>query len=198
MPIKIDCSLLQKPIHGVITHYSIKKWGYIQGDDGEEYFFHWRDFPHRIDVRCICEGERVEFSPGINPKRGTQVAHFCHLLDASKILSYAIPDGVFVSASLDVYDWDILELGYTKLTMQSDISMSDALQKLKDLAQSFGANALLDLSEKNYFDNEAVQYCITATPAVLGAKDIHGDFKLEELKVLNMMIDFNKRSLINE
>ena len=198
MSVSVDCSNLQKSIHGTVIHFSHKKWGYIQGDDGERYYFYWKDFSYRGDVRCICEGARVEFAPGISEKRGTKVAFFCHLLDTSKILTYAIPDVMYESNSLDVYCWDILELGKIKLTMQSNFSESDALEKLKELAQSFGANALLEIFSKKNQENEKVHYSISATPAVIGAKDVNGDFRLEELKVLNTIIEFNKRNVKND
>lgn len=190
----VDCLQLKSSIKGTISQYSPKKWGYILSDDGEQYYFYWKDFSSKNDVRCVYEGARVEFEPGIDPKKGTHIARFCHLLDTSNITTYLTPEKIFESRSLYTNYWEVLELGRTKLKMQSSISMKDSLNKLKDLAQSFGANALLELVvEESFSENEQKQYCTSATPAVVGVKDVSANVTLKELKILNTMIELNRR-----
>lgn len=188
----IDNLELKKPMRGVISQYSSKKWGYIFGEDCKEYYFFWKDFSSRSDVRCIIEGASVEFEPGIDPKRGTNIARHCHLLDTSNITTYATPEKIFESRSLDTSYWEILELGSEKICAASILSAQDALEILKKVAQSYGANAILEVFSQESQEQENAYYSISAIPAVIGVKDVGGSSTLEELKVLNANLNLNE------
>lgn len=176
---------LKKPMRGTISQYSPKKWGHILGEDGKQYYFYWKDFSVRSDVRCLVEGLVVEFEPAIDPKRGNDIARHCHLLDTSNIKTYATPEKIFESRSSDTSYWEILGLGCEPIRVVSHLSAQDALEALKKLAQSYGANALLEIFSQKSQEQETACYFISATPAVIGVKDVNGSSNLEELKVLN-------------
>jgi cold shock CspA family protein len=54
---------------GRITSYvSNKKFGFIQGDDGEQYFFHTSFLQDKTAETLLLKGARVEFDPTPSPK----------------------------------------------------------------------------------------------------------------------------------
>jgi len=56
-------------MQGVVkTFLPEKKYGFIRGDDGKDYFFHTKSFVSAKDVKNICEASRVKFDQAATPK----------------------------------------------------------------------------------------------------------------------------------
>jgi|GEM_PF-1389507 len=193
--VSIDNLELKNSIRGTISQYSPKKWGYILGEDGKQYYFYWKDFSARSDVRCLVKGAAVEFEPAIDPKKGSDIARHCHLLNTSHVKTYATPEKIFESRSLDTSYWEILELGSEKISSASYLSAHDALETLKNIALSYGANALLEIFSQKSHEQEKAYYSVSAIPAVIGVKDANGNSTLEKLKVLNTAIECKRRKV---
>ena len=66
-----------------------KKFGFINGDDGKDYFFHINEFKNSAHHKMIADGAVVEFEPSATPK-GYRAVN-CKLpeqTDLSGVLNY--------------------------------------------------------------------------------------------------------------
>ena|GEM_PF-1292916 len=52
----------------VVSYLATKKYGFIQGDDGESYFLHFSELLNRKDEGKLVKGSIVDFDPTPTPK----------------------------------------------------------------------------------------------------------------------------------
>lgn len=52
----------------VVSYLASKKYGFINGEDGESYFFHFSHLSDKSDEEKLIKGVVVEFDPVPSPK----------------------------------------------------------------------------------------------------------------------------------
>lgn len=167
----------------VKTYLPEKKYGFIKGDDGKDYFFHENDFrksDHQLD---ICEGARVEFDQQATPK-GYR-ARKCMLLDPSATVTYVVPDTFLTSRSGNIRNWEIVEPCNWVVHGTSVDSPDDARQDVIDSAKRLGANAILDLQYyKTRGSNGNYYYTIhnfRGRPVIVAKRNARGNYSIDDL-----------------
>ena len=131
-------------MHGTIrTYLPEKKYGFIKGDDGKDYFFHASAFRDKRHVHNLCEDALVAFDQQATPK-GYKATN-CSLLDPSKVLTYALPDKFIFSKSSRVRGFDVIEHGNWIIHGSSSDSPDAAKRDAMHKAEHIGANALINL-----------------------------------------------------
>lgn len=174
------------------TYLPEKKYGFIRGDDGKDYFFHENDFVSKGDIKNLCEDAFVDFDQIATP-RGYKARH-CAFVATSEISGYITPDSFITSKSDSVRGWEILERGDWIVFGTSENSPDAARRDLLDSAARIGANALINLA---YFKSTGSEpgtgkgthfYTIhnfSARPVILGKRSSRGSDTAEELCVMN-------------
>ncbi len=72
---------------GIIkTYLSEKKYGFIKGDDGKDYFFHVNEFRDKQHISNICEEAFVTFDQQATPKG--YKAKNCSLINTADVATY--------------------------------------------------------------------------------------------------------------
>jgi len=131
-------------MQGVVkTFLPEKKYGFIKGDDGKDYFFHVRAFKDKQQVEKICEEIRVNFEQVATPK-GYQ-AKQCILVNPSEEENFVIPDKILISRLDCMKGWEILERGDWIIHGTSEDSPDAAKKNLVCRAKEVGANAVLSV-----------------------------------------------------
>lgn len=187
---------------GVIkTFVPEKKFGFIKGDDGKDYFFHQNSFkePDRIN---ICDDAFVDFDPVPTPK-GYR-AENCSLKDASAVLSYVVPDEFLTSKTDSIRGWDVIEVGNWIVHGTSRDSPDAAKKDLIDSAMRVRANALICVEYYKDTGSEAGtgrgfhHYTIhnfCGKIATAAKKSPKGTLHINELLGLNQRAETEKRRL---
>lgn len=171
------------------TYLPEKKYGFIKGNDGKDYYFHTSEFKNKSDIPNICEEAFVEFDQKATPKGYKAVK--CTLVDSSDVLTYVVPAHFLTSKTNQVKGWQILEYGEWVVKSSTRESADVARQEIIDNAQHVGANALIDLnysrskgSESSDSGKGTYHYSIhnfrgrIATVAKKNAKGIHSKEQL--------------------
>lgn len=135
------------------TYLPEKKYGFIKGDDGKDYFFHENEFRDKSQVAQLCEQAFVDFDQAATPKG--YKARNCSLIDPSRVLTYATPDEFVASRSNDVRGWEIIERGNWIVHGTSRDSPDSARQQAITNATRVGANALVELEYYKTTGSEA-------------------------------------------
>jgi len=136
----------------VKTYLPEKKYGFIKGDDGKDYFFHERCFKDKRDIGKICEESFVGFDQQATPKGYRAIS--CYLISSEDVLTYAVPDEFIASKSNGVRGWDIIEHSEWKVYGTSRDSPDAAKLDAIDSAKRIGANALVNLKYFKTTDSE--------------------------------------------
>jgi cold shock CspA family protein len=170
-----------------------KRYGFIKGDDGRDYFFHLDEFKNLSDHNNLCEGSLVGFDQQATPKG--YKARKCFLVDATGVTTYVVPDEFITSRSGSVSGWEVIEGGQWVVIGTSRDSPELAKRDAQGKAfQQLGANALLFLE---YYKSRGSEpgtgrgtYYFTihhyrGVAAILAKKSAHGKYPLEDLKGLN-------------
>ncbi len=122
-----------------------KKFGFIKGDDGKDYFFHLNEFKNSAHHKNIVDGTVVEFEPSATPK-GYRAVN-CILPkheDFSAISSYVKPDEFLTSKTEIIQGWEIVERGAWVISGSSRNSPDEAKENAIFNARRIGANALVE------------------------------------------------------
>ncbi|PID64275.1 MAG: hypothetical protein CR977_04110 [Gammaproteobacteria bacterium] len=81
----------------ITTYLPEKRYGFIKGLDGKDYFFHENNFLNKTDIPSLAEGALIEFDQAATPK-GYQ-AKKCQLISGPEELRYIIPDTCLTTKS---------------------------------------------------------------------------------------------------
>lgn len=188
---------------GTITTYlPEKKYGFIKGDDGKDYFFHEDEFRDRNQIAKLCEEAFVAFDQQATPKG--YKAKNCSLIEPSKIVSYATPNEFVVSRSNGVRGWDVLERGNWVVHGSSEESPDSARLDAIEAAKQVGANALLELE---YYKTRGFEpgegkgthyftiHNFRGRVATLAKRTSTGPFRADQLMGLNERAESLKKEL---
>lgn len=127
----------------VKTFLPEKKYGFIKGDDGKDYFFHTNEFRDKGHIPNICEEAYVGFEQKATPKG--YKAKSCYLIDPSEVTTYITPDNFITSKSEGVRGWEVYEKGKWFVHGTSEHSPEAAKKEAILHAEMLGANALTNL-----------------------------------------------------
>jgi len=184
----------------IITYLPSKKYGFIKGDDGKDYFFHANEFVNKSQINMICEDAIVTFDEKATPKGYKALK--CSLINASDILTFTLPEFFITSKSSVINGWDIIEYGNWIVLGHSRHSPEDAKNDAIDNAIAIGANALIDLeyykttgSSGNY--NFSIHnFCSRAV--TIAKRKSSGKYKKDDLLGLNQKAAALKESFIEK
>lgn len=125
------------------TYLPEKKYGFIKGDDGKDYWFHENEFRDASQVGHICEEAFVSFDQQATPK-GYR-ARNCRLVSALEVATYVIPDDVISTKTDEAAGWEVIERGEWIVHGTSQDSPDAARRDVVDRARQIGANAVVAL-----------------------------------------------------
>lgn len=190
-------------MEGVIkTFVPEKKFGFIKGNDGKDYFFHQDSFKEQRDKKHICDDAFVDFDPVPTPK-GYR-AENCSLRDSSAVLTYVVPDEFLTSKTDRIKGWDIIEMGNWTVHGTSRDSPDAARKDLIESAMRVRANALICVEYYKTTGSEAGtgrgfhHYTIhnfRARIVTAAKKSPKSDLHIDELLGLNHRAETEKRRL---
>jgi cold shock CspA family protein len=169
-----------------------KKYGFIKGDDGKDYYFHQDSFGDQNHKDRICDDSHVEFEPAATPK-GYR-AQNCSLLIPSDVTTYVVPDDLLMSESATIRGWEVIEWGEWTVCGTSRDSPDAAKRQLIGMARCLGANALIGITYSKSIGSEAGtgqgthHYTIhhfTARIMTVAKKSAKGVYDLDDLRGLN-------------
>ena len=140
----------------VVSYLAAKKYGFIQGDDGESYFLHFSELLDKKDEGKLVKGTMVHFDPTPTPK-GL----------AAKAIS--LPE-VFIRERLvdffttkDRHPKNGTVLVSYPITTRFFKDPSEGRRHLEQLAKHCGCNAVLNVSfEKDTFSKGNYRYTVHA------------------------------------
>jgi len=176
-------------LKGIVkTFLPEKGYGFIEGEDGKDYFFHIKSFRNKQESHLVSEESFIEFEQTATPK-GYQ-AKSCSLLDSSKVLRYVTPEEFITSKSSSVRGWEIMEPGHWIVHGTSRNSPDAARKEVIDNACELGANAITELEYYKKTGSEAgtgrgthfyTIHNFRAVPVTLAKKNANGKYKESEL-----------------
>ncbi|MGY4106808.1 cold-shock protein [Aeromonas encheleia] len=180
-------------MQGTITSYlPEKRYGFIKGKDGKDYFFHDSSFKNDAQIALLAEEAMVTFEQQATPK-GYKATH-CSLLHPTEAPGYITPDEFMTSGSESVRGWDIVELGDWIVHGASRESPNEARRQAIEHARGLGANALLKLEYYKTTGAEAgtgrgthrfTIHHFRGRVATLAKRHANGDHEWDELTGLN-------------
>jgi cold shock CspA family protein len=169
------------------TYLPEKKYGFIKGDDGKDYFFHESEFRDKSHIANLCEEALVSFEQRATAKG--YKAKNCALIDSSDVNTFVIPDKFITSRSNSIRGWDIIEYGHWIVHGRSRDSPDAAKRDVIDTAICVGANGLINLeyykttgSDGNY--NYSI-HNFRGRIVTLGKRNSKGDYSINDLLGLN-------------
>ncbi len=140
----------------VVSYISTKKFGFIKGDDGESYFFHFSSLMNKADESKLVRGVVVEFDPIPTPKG----------LAAKKVV---VPEVFFKQQLVKFFTSRSSQPKYGKVLSRRTLCTrffkdpNEGRSYINELAQESGCNAILNLEfEKTTFSSGNYQYTVHA------------------------------------
>ena len=128
---------------GIIkTFLEEKQYGFIQGNDHKDYFFHQSNVLNK-HTHTICEGTQVSFEQKATPK-GYSAIKITICTDTTDIY-YTIPDTTYVSKSNSIKGWEIIELSNWIVQGTARSSPDDAKSIMLQRAKELSANCVLNM-----------------------------------------------------
>lgn len=121
-----------------------KRYGFIKGDDGRDYFFHASDLLSACDAAKLCEAVRMRFA-SVTTSKGDRAKAL--VLDQEIVAAdtFIEPDRFVTSRAASVDGWAVLERSDWLVHGASRGDPKTALREAISHAQSIGANGLVDL-----------------------------------------------------
>jgi cold shock CspA family protein/uncharacterized protein YbjQ (UPF0145 family) len=165
---------------GKVTIYlKEKSFGFIKGEDGNDYFFHKNSFNPKLEDKDIFSGLPVSFDPNLN-KKGFN-AKGCKVIGdfKSNKEKYKFPSEVLHSKSDRIKGYQVLSMPDYEISVTRR-SNDEAFNEIKKLCQKLGGNAILSLKHERetrskpgkgngtYYYNVNV---LTAVPALVGRRE---------------------------
>ncbi len=191
---------------GIIkTYLPEKKYGFIKGDDGKDYFFHESEFTDKNQLGKICEDAFVNFNQKATPKG--YKAQNCRLINPSDVLTYIVPDEFLTSRSNNIKGWDVIEQGQWMVDGSSRDSPEAAKKNVIGNAAQVGANALLNLEYYKTTGSEAgtgdgthhfTIHNFRARVVTIAKRNSKGQYKAEDLCGLNARALSLKENLVEK
>jgi cold shock CspA family protein len=187
------------------TYLPEKKYGFIKGDDGKDYFFHESEFRDRNQLDKLCEEAFVDFDQQATPKG--YKAKNCSLIDPSEVLTYMVPEKFIAARSGSIRDWEIIEYGNWIIHGTSRESPDAAKRDVIERATRAGANALIDLEYYKTTGSEAGtgrgthHYTIhnfRGRVVTLARRTAKGRYRANELLGLNQRAELLKNELTEQ
>lgn len=172
---------------GVIARYSPdQKYGFIAGDDGQDYFVHYSELLQIISDDDL-EGKLVSFEAVLG-KKGYK-ARNCQVHGEEASRAYTLPDRFLFAKRAQVQGWPPIESCDWEVVGTSHDSPDQAKANLKERAQSIGGNAIVNLE---YFKTtgQSGNYKFTihnfrGQPAFIGRQSFKGTYEHTPLHSLN-------------
>lgn len=164
-----------------------KKFGFIKGADGKDYFFHESSLVTPSQSSNIIEDALVEFDPDVTPKgyRARRVI----IKSTADVDTYVIPDEMITSKQENIPGWEIIEQSDWIITA-SNKSLDIAKGSFKGMAEIIGANGIISVEyrkttgyEGNYKFSE---HNYTGRPVVLGKRSLSGQHSKNDLIGINV------------
>jgi len=168
---------------GKVTRYlKEKSFGFIKGEDGNDYFFHKNSFNPKLENKDIFSGLPVSFDPNLN-KKGFN-AKDCKIVGdfKSNQEKYKFPSEVLHSKTDRVKGYQVLSMPDYEISVTRR-SNDEAFNEIKQLCKKLGGNAILSLKHERqkrskpgrgngtYYYNVNV---LTAVPALVGRREQFG------------------------
>lgn len=164
-------------MRGVVNNFlESKRYGFIDGEDNKDYFFHISEVIDRS--KKITAGLPVRFTEALSPK-GYKAKHVELLGDDMK---YEVPDRVFTSKAGEIRGWTIIRQGKYSLKFESDSSIDEARKGLNELAHSLGITGIINLLYKRktggkWYNNYKYSiHCFEGLPVSLARKSPGGEY----------------------
>jgi len=129
-------------MQGIVkTYLPDKGYGFIEGDDGNDYFFRKESFTDAAQIDTIGDGVFVTFDERATPKgyRADRLS----LVSRTHVATFLPPDEVVISKTDRLPGWELLEAGDWVVHGASRDSPDQAKRELQQNARRVGANALL-------------------------------------------------------
>lgn len=187
------------------TYLPEKKYGFIKGDDGKDYFFHENEFRDKSHIDKLCEEALVNFDQQATPKG--YKAKSCSLINSSDVLAFVTPNEFIASRSNGVRGWDVMEYGNWIVHGSSRDSLDSAKRDVIDSAIHIGANALINLEYYKTTGSEAGtgrgthHYTIhnfRGRAVTIAKKNLKGNYRADELFGLNQRAEALKKKLVEQ
>lgn len=189
----------------VKTYLPEKRYGFIKGDDGKDYFFHQDEFRNKEHIPNICEEAIVDFDQQATPKG--YKARNCTLVDPSEVFTYVIPDEFMTSKSSDVRGWEVMERSDWVVHGSSRHSPEQAKKDLVDSAEQIGANGIVDVEYYKTTGSESgtgsgthhfTIHNFRGRAVMLGKRNSRGKYQADDLKGVNERAEVLKAQLVKK
>lgn len=180
-------------LRGIVkTYLSQKQYGFIKGDDGKDYFFHYSAFKNKNDTDKLCEGLYLQFEQKATPKgyAATQI----ELLNKNVAINYEIPETIYTSKSSQIKGWDLIQSSNWRVHGTSRNSPDAAKDEMIQGAAFIGANSLLNMQYYKTTGSEAgtgngthyyTIHNFSGVASNIAKKSSHGQYRLDDLKGIN-------------
>lgn len=187
------------------TYLPEKKYGFIRGDDGKDYFFNESEFRDKSHIGKLCEEAFVNFDQQATPKG--YKAKNCSLINPSEVLTFVTPDEFIASRSNGVRGWDVIEHGNWVVHGTSRDSPDSAKRDVIDSATRIGANALINLEYYKTTGSEAgtgrgthyyTVHNFRGRAVTLAKRNSKGNYRADELSGLNQRAEALKKTLVGQ
>lgn len=140
----------------LVSYISNKKYGFINGDDGESYFLHFSSLNEKSDESKLIKGVVVEFDPTPTPKG----------LAATKV---NVPEVYFKKKLVDFFITKNRKPQHGNVERIHSINTrffkdpNEGRNHIKQLAIEAGCNSILNISfEKSTFSSGNYKYTVHA------------------------------------
>lgn len=187
------------------TYLPEKKYGFIKGDDGKDYFFHENEFIKKNQISRLCEEVYVNFDQQATPK-GYKATN-CTLINPSEVSTYVIPDEFIASRLNGVRGWEVVEHGQWIVHGTSRNSPDEAKRNVINNARRISANALINLEYYKTTGSEAgtgrgthhfTIHNFRGRAVILAKRNSKGNYRVNELSGLNHRAEILKEKLVDQ
>ncbi len=190
-------------MNGTLKSFSTEKqFGFIKGDDGNDYFFHASALKYSQDINKLFNGAFLSFECKATPK-GYSAYNIS--LNNNISVGYTVPDSIYTSKSSTVNGWEVVESSDWIVHGTSRNSPDSAKDDMLVGANNIGANCLLNVRYYKTTGSEAGtgrgthyytihNFCGSAVN--IAKKTTHGKYKKEDFRGLNDRANTLKSELI--
>ena len=136
----------------VVSYLKNKKYGFVQGNDGESYFLHYSSLNNKSDEDLLIKNAKVSFEQKPTPKGLAAIkVEIYQSLTAMKMLPF------FMIHTSQPKSGVVVKTAYTQTKYYKN--PSEAKYQLKLLTGAVGGNAILDLQlDKKTFQDGNYKY----------------------------------------
>lgn len=167
----------------ILKYIKNKNFGFLVGEDGNDYFFHKNEFKKQnVKDDHLSQGSEVIFTANRNDKG--LCAKNCFLLEIKKVNKnyYASPNEIILSKEYKIRGYELIDV--TKHILFAENRDPNVVrQELKNMCKKIGGNSLVNYKMDRYTDSKpgrgngtyyfTVHYA-SAVPVVVGKKTTIG------------------------